>query len=543
MVRFIFLALVSLLFISCSSDKPDVKLVVLSTTDIHGHLYGWNYNTDQPDPAHSLLQAATIIERIESQNEHTLLLDAGDWFQGNSFADFFAGIEPELPNPQVQLFELMNYDAVVLGNHEFNFGIETLNYQLDMVDVPFLGANITDYHTGEPAYTPYIIKDIGSFNVAVIGLTTPGSAIWDRPRVEGRLNFEDGVETAAYYVQKVEEEGADVVIILAHSGFEGATSYASDTLGEENFGKLIAEQVPGVHALILGHTHRIIEDRVFVTDANPYGVTVTQPGRWASHIGRTELYLTRRADGSAFVGFGTNEVIPVSDEIPQPELFEQFSYAHEMVREYINEPLATTSSVWEAADARLVDRPIIDLIHRVQMEATGAQLSAAAIFNPSASFGPGGITRGDVAAIYPYANTLFKLGINGSDLREFLEFSMRYYATTPIGEFPESAGVTPGFNLDFVAGVNYDIDLSQPVGNRILNLTYDGLPVQDNQEFTIAVNSYRTAGGGDFEMITRAEVITEIDTSVRVLIEEFLIEKGQIEPSDIFMPNWRILGL
>lgn len=532
-----------LMLLSCNSNDYDTKLVILSTTDLHGHVFPWDYYANEPDDAHSMIKAASVVDSVRALHPNTLLLDAGDWLQGNPFAEYYARVDSTLTYPLLDAAVFMEYDAFVIGNHEFNFGIDLLNKRIEEAGFPFLGANIRHADTGEAAYTPFIIRDVDGFSTAIIGVTTPGSAIWDRPRVEDRLDFGDGLEFAQKYVDEVKSMGAEVIIILAHSGYETGSSYTSEHVPVENFGQQIAEKVEGVHALILGHRHRIIDDRTVKTDANPQGIAVTMAGRWASHVGHTELLLSRDEDGNAVVRFGNNKAIPVAGYPVHAELAELMQGEHERVREFITEPVAQTTSEWSAYDGRLYDRPITDLIQHVQKKVTGADLSVASVFNPSASFGPGGITRGDLAGLYPYENTLFKLEIDGKTLREFLEFSARYYAQTDPGLIPEPAGVTPGYNFDVVSGVEYEMDLSEPVGSRIKNLTYNNRPVQDSQKFTIAINSYRAVGGGDYDMISNARVVRVFDRSVRSFIEEYLRDKGTIEPEEVSNINWKILNL
>ncbi|MCH8556429.1 MAG: 5'-nucleotidase C-terminal domain-containing protein [Balneolia bacterium] len=529
-------------FIGCSHTKQDEStLIILSTADVHGHVFPWDYYSDEPDEPHSLLKVATLVDSVKSRQPNTILLDAGDWLQGNPFAEFFARVDTTGYYPFLQTLDFLEFDGVVVGNHEFNFGLPHLHYREEQTNTPFMAANAVRESDGVPAYTPYIIREIDGYKIGVIALTTPGSAVWDRPRVEGILRFEDGVETARLYTEKLYNEGADVIIMVMHSGFEGSTSYTSDTLGPENFGRLIADEVPGVHAIIASHTHRVIDDLIHTSDANPQGVAVTQPGRWASHLGYTELNLHRNEEGQAVVRFGPNRALSVEHARPHQELYDLLLDDHERVRSYINEPVATTDSLWDSSDARLVDRAITDLIQRVQLEATGADLSSTAIFNTNARFEEGVITRGSLARLYPYENTLYTIRISGAELREYLEFSARFFAQiTEDGQTPESAGVTPGFNFDVLYGASYTINLRNPVGERIENLTYNGQPVQDTDSFTLALNSYRAVGGGDFDMIARAEVLDIKDVSVRLLIEEYLAEKGHINPEDVANSFWNI---
>jgi len=532
---------IGFIFACTPQQNEHTTLSILSTADVHGHVFPWDYYGDTPDEEHSLLKAATLIDSVRAEKSHILLVDVGDWLQGNPFAEYFARVDTSGYYPFLQALDYLEYDGVLVGNHEFNFGIPHLNYRKDQTDTPFMAANAVHESTGEPAYTPYIMREYDGFKVGIIALTTPGSAVWDRPRVEGQLRFEDGVETARTYVEKLYEEGAEVIVMLLHSGFEGNSSYTSESLGAENFGKLIADEIPGIHAMITSHTHRIIEDMTYISEANPQGVAVTQPGRWASHLGYTELNLSRDDNGEAIVGFGTNRAISVRHAVVHQELSDMLAEDHERVRSYINETVATTDSVWDSSDARLKDSAITDLIQRVQIEATGADLSSSAIFSTDARFDGGVITRGSLASLYPYENTLFTIRLSGAELREYLEFSARYFEQiTEDGQTPQPSGITPGFNFDVLYGASYTINLRNPVGERIEGLSYNGSPVQDSDSFTLALNSYRAVGGGDYDMIARAEVLDVIDVSVRTLMEEFLLEKGHINPEDVASPYWNI---
>ncbi len=525
------------------SPGDTISLAVMATADVHGHVRAWDYYRDREKPRYALSKVATLVDSIRSVYRYHLLLDAGDWLQGNPFAEYFALHDPQERHfPFLEVADSMEFDAVVLGNHEFNFGLEYLNRQIEMTRTPIIGANIYDHGTNEPAYPPYIIKDFAGVIVAVVGLTTPGSAVWDRARVEGILDFGDGVEAAQRFVNKVnEEEGADVVIVLAHSGLDGSTSYQVETIGEENFGRAVGETVPGVDLLVLGHTHRAIDD-VVLTGAEGQPVGVIQPGRWASHLGVAGLRLTRNHDGEVIVADVETKNHPVSGVPEHPEIVDITKETHQDVVDFVTEPVAYTDDVWSAGRSRRVDTPVIDLIQTVQKEVTGAQLSAAAAFNTSVEFGPGPVTRGDIALLYPYFNTLYKLEISGAQIREFLEHTSRYYMTgTDDQGRPVVNREWPGFNFDMLAGVEYVLDLRNEPGQRVTQLSYAGEPVEYDDIFTIAINSYRAEGGGGFDMLEDARVLERVDRSVGDMILEYLRSREEIQHEDVFEENWHLV--
>ncbi len=541
---------------SCDSSEPTaaepgfelapgdtIPLAVMATADVHGWVRSWDYYRNRKEPSYGLSKVATLVDSVRQVYPNNLLLDSGDWLQGNPFAEYFALQASEEDHfPFLTVVDHMGFDAVVLGNHEFNFGLDYLNRQIEMSETPVIGANIYRHSTDEPAYPPYVIREVAGVRVAVVGLTTPGSAVWDRPRVEGNLQFGDGKETAERFVRKVrDDEDADVVIILAHSGLDGDTSYERENLGEENFGRKVGEEIEGVDLLVLGHTHRTVEDMT-LEGADGRSVGVIQPGRWASHLGVATMKLTRDEDGTVHVAGHTSQNHAVENVKEHPEIVSLTEEAHQRVVDYVTEPVAETGDEWSAEMARMQDTPIIDLIQAVQKEVTGAQLSAAAAFNTSVSFGPGEITRGDIALLYPFFNTLYKLEMTGKQLREFLEHTSQYYLTgTDEKGLPKVNRDWPGFNFDMISGLDYVLDLRRPAGERVTVMEYENEPVDDDQTFTVAVNSYRAEGGGGFDMLADAPVLEEIDRSVGDMILEYLIDKEQIGHDDVFEENWRLV--
>jgi len=516
------------------------RIVVMSTTDLHGWVLPWDYYADRPEPRYAMAKVATLVDSVRARHAHTLLLDAGDWFQGNPLAEYYARRDSLSRYPLLAAADRMRYDALVLGNHEFNFGIEILNRRIAQTETPILGANVYGHGTKEPAYVPYILRDLGGVRVGVVGLTTPGSAVWDRPRVEGRLDFGDGVEAADRFVREVRDRGAEVVVVLAHSGLEGESSYGGEGLGAENFGRMVAERVAGVDLLVLGHTHRLTLERLTGPDGREVGVV--QAGRWADHLGVAELTVVREGPtGAARVLRQRLDAHRTAHAEPHPAIVELASEGHEAVRAWMATPLAATTGPWPTDRARIEPSAAVGLIHAVQREVTGAQLSAAAAFSTAVTLGPEAITLGQLTQLYPYENALYVVEISGRDLRAFLEHGAQFYlAPEAPGQAPRQNPRWPGFNFDMVAGAEYELDLARPVGERVTRLEMDGRPVRDGDTFTMAVNSYRAEGGGGFPGMGDARVVRRIDRSVRDLIAEWLAERGTVAPEDVMERNWQL---
>jgi 2',3'-cyclic-nucleotide 2'-phosphodiesterase (5'-nucleotidase family) len=541
--------LVAFTLVACNSSDHEntkslapgdtVSISVLTTTDLHGWIFPWDYSTDTSEERYGLAKVATIVDSIRNKQPYTLLLDAGDWLQGNQFADYFSKDGYSVPYyPLLKVAEAMNFDAFVLGNHEFNFGIEYLNKRIEQTTIPVLGANIYHYETKESAYKPYLIKNVGGVNIGVIGLTTPGSAVWDRPRVQGRLDFGDGTEAASRFVPEVLSKGAEVIIILAHSGLESGSSFTTPGIPEENFGRSVLETVPGINLYVFGHSHRVT-DNLNVMGPDSTIVPVIQAGRWGSHLGEAHFKITRDANGQIQILDVQTKAFNVESVKSDESLLQLAKPYHEMVRSYVNAELVSTSDEWSAEFARLEDSPIVDLIHQVQLEVTGAQLSVASAFNTNARFGPGVISRRDIAQIYPYENMLYKIELSGKQIREFLEFTSRYYSGVQHGEAIIRPGI-PGYNFDTIQGLDYVIDLRRPLGQRITRLSYQGQSVKDDDAFTMAINSYRAEGGGGYEMLRGVNIIWQSEIPVRTYIEDYLSDKQTISTEDVFTDNWKL---
>ena len=551
-MRSVFLTLVvTTLTIGCNpaTERPTPKLVegdtltltVLTSTDLHGWVYPWDYSTDTPDDRYGLAKVATLVDSVRAAQANTMLIDAGDWLQGNQFAAYYASDGLSTPYyPLLKVAEYMKYDAFVLGNHEFNFGIDYLNTRLEQSpSIEYIAGNVYEHNTSNPAYKPYFIKNVGGVQVAIVGLTTPGSAIWDRPRVEGKLDFVDGVEAGRRFVNEARAAGAEIVVVLAHCGLESGSSYNDASVPDENFGRALLEQVPGIDLFVFGHSHRVTED-TYVTSLDSVDVPVIQAGRWASHLGEAKLVLTRSTDGSIDVLSSKTQAFSVENVKPSARILELAKPYHDSTRNYVNKPLTTTSDIWNAENARLEDTPILDLIHVVQLDVTGAQLSAAAAFNTSAKFGPGDITRRDMAQIYPYENMLYTIEITGKQLKAYIEQSSRFYSGIENGE-PVSDRSIPGYNFDTIAGADYEVDLRLPIGSRLTKLVYNGAPVQDTDQFTLAVNSYRAEGGGGYGMLAGTTVKWRSEIPVRTYLERHLEKRGRISASEVFQSNWKFI--
>ncbi|HUP00086.1 MAG TPA: 5'-nucleotidase C-terminal domain-containing protein [Gemmatimonadota bacterium] len=518
-----------------------LQITILGTTDLHGRLFPYDYYTGETVP-HGLAKVATLVDSIRGASPNVILLDSGDLLQGNPLDYYYGVVAPAEVHPVIRAMNLLAYDASTLGNHEFNYGLPALDRALAKAEFPFLAANVFVAGTDSLRWPPFTVVERGGARIGVLGLTTPGSAIWDRQNVEGELEFRDIVESARRVWPEL-ETASDVQVVAIHSGMGPGSSYDEAATGvpEEDAGSRLAESLPGIDLILLGHSH---ED---VPADTVNGVLFTQAGKWGEALAVATLVLEPAEDGWRIVE-RSSRTISTAEVPPDPEFLAALEPYHEAVVAYVADTIGWTPDAWSAADARLEDGPIIDLIQRVQIEASGADLSAAAAFTTDAELGPGAITVADAAALYVYENTLKAIEITGRQLREYLEYSARYFhRVNPDGTLVDGAGDTdlfvdsiPGYNYDIVAGVEYVIDLTQPLGERIRDLTYEGRPVADDQTFTLAINNYRQGGGGGFSMIAGAPVVYDRQEEIRRLLIDWIAERDTIRQEDVFEPSWRI---
>jgi 2',3'-cyclic-nucleotide 2'-phosphodiesterase/3'-nucleotidase len=545
----------------------DVTITVMSSSDIHGNALNWDYfkNAEFDDSAHNdvgLAKVSTLVNRIRAERgrDRTMLLDSGDTIQGTPLDYYYAKVEPITAtgetHPMAKAMNAIGYDAVTLGNHEFNYGLPTLAKWVRQMHAPVLGANAVSADTGLPAYLPFTMKTLPvpgrrPVRVGVLGLTNPGIAIWDKANVEGKLRFTDLVRSAKFWVPVLRRLGADVVVVSAHAGDSGMSSYQGD-IPVENASAMVAEQVPGIDAVLFGHAHNDVPQRIVTNKATGRPVLLTEPSKWGQRLSVVDFSLTW-SHGRWTVAGATSQTLNTNTVPEDPRIVSLLSAQHDKTVGYVNQPVAQSLTELSAASSRYEDTAILDYIQAVQTSVVSAAvggdrpvLSIAAPFSRTAVFPAGQVTIRDIAGLYIYDNTLEAVTMTGSQVKDYLEYSAKYFNQTPVGapvdpETLTNAGGEPDYNYDVLSGVTYDIDISAPVGSRIVGLSYAGAPVSPTQEFTVAVNNYRRSGGGGFPHVSTAPVVYNAQVEIRQALIDYATTAGTIDESTFFVPNWRLV--
>ncbi|MFD3453624.1 bifunctional metallophosphatase/5'-nucleotidase [Streptomyces sp. NPDC058691] len=558
------------------SHKPEeperYSFSVLGTTDLHGNVFNWDYFTDAEfdDKPHNdvgLAKISTLVkqQRAAKGRRNVLLIDAGDTIQGTQLSYYYARVDPITAkhgpkHPMAQAMNAMDYDAAALGNHEFNYGIPLLREFEDQCKFPLLGANALDAKTGQPAFAPYSlhrmrVQGAPDVTVAVLGLTNPGIAIWDKGNVQGKMTFPGLEEQAAKYVPRLRAMGADVVIVSAHSGTSGTSSWGDQLPYVENAAALVAEQVPGIDAILVGHAHNEIPEYVVANKQTGQGVVLSEPSKWGQRLTVFDFEM-EMVDGAWEVVTVGASVLNSNTVEEDPEIVGLLRDEHAKVVEYVNQVIGDSAAAMSATESPYKDTPIIDFINHVQAETVKAALvgteyaalpvlSQAACFSRTAAIPAGRVTLRDVAGLYVFENTLEARVLTGAQIKAYLEFSANYFVQTPAGAPVDvskltNAGNTPDYNYDVVSGVSYEIDIARPAGSRVTKVSFQGAPIDDSARFVFAVNNYRANGGGNFPGVATAPQVWANSEEIRNTIINYVEATGTIDPAQFGDGDWKL---
>jgi len=495
-------------------------LILLHTSDIHGSVLPFDDARNRPANG-SLAQVATLVERIRSAATcPVLLLDSGDTLQGTPLEQF-VHVRWSEPSPSITAMNRIGYQAMAVGNHEFNFGLGVLERAEQQAKFPFLSANILREDTGKPAFRPYLVIEAGGVRVGVLGLTTPQIPGWELPEHYRGLRFEAMDEAARQWVPVLrKQERCDLVVVLAHTGFESdLASGKSNGEEAEDYAWRLTE-VEGIDVLLTGHTHRDIPPRLL------NGVIVSQPSSHARRLTRIDLDL-EHADGHWRIAHWQGENLRTEGVPADRAIVAAIEPLHRRVVAALDGPVGHTTAAVTVKGCRLGDCSALDLIHSVQLDASGAQLSLASLLSDrTPQLEPGAVTWRWVYSLYVYPNTLVVVRLTGRQVRDVLEYAARYYDGL---DCAPDAGCTllydprvRHYNVDTMEGVSYRIDPTAPEGERVRDLSYEGRPIDLDASFTLVCNNYRAAGGSGFPHLAKAERVWHSAKEMTDLIGDYL---------------------
>ena len=527
------------LVLAAHSFAPDrVQITILGTTDLHGNINAVDYYTNKPDNR-GLAKIATLIKRVRKEHPNVLLIDSGDTIQGSPLESFHGRKNNQPPDPMMLAMSSLNYDAMAVGNHEYNFGLKVLEKARNEANFPWLSANTYDKTSQKPHYKPYIVKEVAGVRIGILGLTTPGIPYWDNPPNYAGLEFHEPVAEARKWVPMLrDQERAGVVVVAMHMGLGEDLRTGEVSPGQiphENEAITIAKEVPGVDVIFMGHTHRDVPS-LYIN-----GVLLTQANHWGRHLARADVYLQKSGTGWR-VYAKSARTIPSDDRVePDPEVVKIAEPYDRETEGWLSKVVGESSEELTARDARFRDTAILDLIQKVQLEAGKADVSMVASFNQEARIDKGQVSVRDIAGLYVYENTLVVLEVTGQQLKDALEHSAKYYKPYVEGKAPSDLidEKIPAYNFDIAEGVTYDLDIAKPLGQRIQNLRFRGQPLSPSKKLRLATNNYRVNGGGGYTMYKDAPVVYRSSEEIREMIIDW-VERNKTIPTKP-NNNWRIL--
>ncbi len=519
---------ICILLVAFSLSAQELRLQILSTTDMHAAVMPEDPYTLVPG-AHGWAKVATLIRQFKAKQPNSLLVDCGDSLQGEPLAYVRARLHPEMGDPSIAIMNALGYHAMAVGNHDFDWGQAVLRRAEEQATFPWLGANLGLTATGKSAFTPYAIVEVSGARVAILGLTTSGLArMADAAHLEG-MRVLDAVTTARTLVPMLrDKERADVVIVAFHSG---AGSPGAGPL-EDNQVLALIEGVPGIDLVLAGHTHQAVITR-------HKGVPILQSLSKGEALGISELMLKKEKDRWKVATVEIRLERPTLETPNDTQVLELTAPIRAHTNQYLDTFAANLAVDLDGRWSRMEDSALVQLLHTVQKRAVGAQLSAA--FSPSTRYfvpaGPTSIRQ--FWALMPYENKVARIRLTGLQVKLWLEHAARYYNFSHLPELHNRE--VPGFDFDMIEGVTYGIDLSKPLGQRVVDLKFQGQPVKENQPFTMAITSYRLGGGGGYleavHFKGKAEVVNPI--VLRNLLFEYVLSQPTLNINTT--KNWRII--
>ncbi|MDE6555661.1 MAG: bifunctional metallophosphatase/5'-nucleotidase, partial [Duncaniella sp.] len=527
--------------LSTAASPAGDGLTFVATTDVHGNLLPYNFITRRPATG-SLARVATYVDSLRAARgaDNVVLLDVGDLLQGQPTVYYYNYLDTVVPHIAPRVMRAMGYDALALGNHDVETGHAVYDrFRAQLGDIPLLAANAVDTATGEPYFQPYTVINKGGKRIAILGLITPAIPAWLPENLWSGIKFEDMMESASKWVPYIKEkEKPDLMVGIFHAGHD-----ASRHVGQwiENASVQVADSIEGFDLVFIGHDHQIYNS------TRPNGTLVLNGANLADNIAVATVEFT--PEGVEKKG----EVVSMASVEPSSRFMEEFKSDSQTVSDFVDEVITTATGRFRQRDAFFGPSAFMQLLHELQLDIAEADISLAAPLSFDADIAEGTVRMADMFTLYKYENLLYTLAMTGQEVKDYLEMSydlwtrpmsspdeelIRFATGTPAkGDY--AALQHPSYNFDSAAGIVYEVDVTQPRGNKIRIISMaDGSEFDPEKVYKVAVNSYRANGGGD--LLTKGagiphdrlgeRILKATDRDLRYYLIERLRGRDKIEP-------------
>lgn len=566
-----FIVLAVVVFISSCSlfqRRPDIHLKIIETSDVHGAIFPYDFiRATQTD--HSLAHVHNYVKALRNDNSiDVILLDNGDILQGQPSVYFSNFEEEELPHICSEVMNYMEYDAATIGNHDIEAGHSVYDKLVDEFDFPWLAANAINVKTNRPYFKPYHIIKKKGIKIAVLGLITPGVPNWLPENLWEGLEFKDMVEAAEFWVPEIQKkEKPDLLIGLFHSGHNYEYGGKTDsTLNNENASLIVAQQVPGFDVIFIGHDHD--EFNEFITGPDTAKVLVLDPRSSARLVSVATIDMKWDKKKKAYQKKIKGKLVAVSDFEPEEDFLEKFNDHFNQIQKYVSRPVGVFTRQVSARSALFGDSPFMDLVHQIQLDVTGADISFGAPLSMNSVIDSGEVYVKDMFQLYRFENFLYTMELSGREIKNYLEYSynawfnqmktnsdnLLRFQINDKGKVikhkrsPYYRLFTPYYNYDSAEGIRYSVDLQKPSGNRVEIISMvDGSVFKMDSKYKVAINSYRGNGGGGHltkgvgiqqnELSSR--ILSATDLDLRYYMMRWIENKGEVNPSCNM--NWKVV--
>ncbi len=558
-------ALLLLISVFSCKDENENKIIIIETTDLHGVILPYDF-IEKKDLKVSLANISTYIKKTKKENSAVILLDNGDNLQGQPLVYYYNFIDTVSTHINAEVMNYLGYSASSVGNHDIEAGHPVYDRLIKQYGFPLLAANAVNKITGKPYFKPYTIINEKGFRILVFGMITPEVPTWLPPELYSGIEFREMVETAKKWMPELRKENADLIVGLFHSGWD--EGYGENLPGEshhdENGSAAVAKEVPGFDIILTGHDHKVLNKKIINSAGD--SVLILDGGSRAEKIARADIVFTQGKTAGKIKKHISGQIIDVDNYPVDGEFIAKFGNQKKIINEFVGKKIATFRSEVSSRDAFFGPSAFVDMIHKIQLDITHADISFAAPLSFDVRIAAGPVTVGDMFKLYRFENMLYTMELSGSEIRKYLEFSYSGWLSTMKGPGDhlikirvDNAGnpvlkngfawlVNQPYNFDSAAGIDYIVDVSKPEGERVrIKSLSDGTPFDPMKIYKVAVNSYRGNGGGGHLTngagIAANEIpkrlIASTDKDLRYYILKYLESEKVVNPAA--SDNWKII--